>query len=261
MIRTLLALLLLALTGSGAAATTAIERPQFTPRLGTQFAAGLPLTDEDGSARTLGELMGGRPTLLLLGYHRCPNLCGVAQLALAEALAKTGLAAGDYSVIFASIDPRETAGDAAATRTRLASAAAGADLSDWHFVVGDPASVSALESDVGLTVSAVPRQDIYVHPVVVSTLTADGRLSRASSGLDYQPRDLRLSLIEASQGRLGTLGEQILLLCSGFDATTGRYTGAVMAGIRLAGAAALAVLAAGIGFMAWQKRRSDGGPA
>src|SRR5581483_4799971 len=111
------------------------------PRLGTAIDPNLAFTDATGQQQRLAALIGGKPALVLPGYHRCPGLCGVAQRDLAEALAATKLPPQSYTVLFASIDPAETPADATAARTKLADAAPGADLASWHFLIaGNPAS-------------------------------------------------------------------------------------------------------------------------
>jgi protein SCO1/2 len=209
-----------------------------TPHLGSALDARLLLTDGDGRQASLGDLTAGQPSLLLLGYHRCPNLCGIAQLGLAQALAATGLREDSYRVLFVSIDPDETATDAAASREKLRQAGA-AGLAGWRFLVGGAPAIARLEDAVGLAATRPPNSDVYIHPLAIAVLTPDLRLSRVLPGLDPGERNLRLALVEASEGRLGTLGEHILLLCSGFDAATGRYDDVVMVGLRAAAVTAM----------------------
>jgi protein SCO1/2 len=248
--------ILLLLAGCALAAAALDGRPELAPRIGRPVDLALPLVAEDGSRTDLATMADGRPALVLLGYHRCPNLCGVAQGALLDALTATGLAPATYAVVFASIDPHETAADAADARRRLAESAPSADLSAWHFVTASAESIASLEASVGITVGQRADSSLYVHPVAVSAITPDGRIARVFTGIDYAPRDLRLALVEASEGRLGTLGDQVLLLCSGFDPTTGRYTDVVLAGVRIGGLLALAGLAGAIGYLGVRGRRA-----
>lgn len=235
-------LVMLLLCAAWSSSASVAKLPELQPEIGRHADLGLALTDADERHAALSEFMGGRPTLLLLGYHRCPNLCGVAQLGLARSLAKSGLSPDEYSVVFASIDPSETPADARKARTRLQSTLGGGALSAWHFIVGSAPQVAALQRLAGASAEKVPDSAFYIHPVAISTLTADGRVARVLPGLDVAPRDLRLAIVEASKGKLGTLGEHVLLLCSGFDPATGRYTSAVMLGVRSAGAATLVLL-------------------
>jgi len=238
--RTLLVftLMLLALP---AAAT---PRPDFQPELGSHLDLTTPLTDEAGATAPLSADTAGKPFLVLFGYHKCPNLCGVADLDLVQTLKQTGLDAATYRVLFISVDPDETAADAAASRAKLATASGGADLSSWRFLVGKALDLAHLESSVGMTVSKVDR-DLYVHPVAISAVTPDGKLSGVLSGLDYRASDLRAAVATASAGKLGSLGEHLLLLCSAFLGI-GRYTGAAIFAMRIMGLAVMAAIAGGI---------------
>jgi protein SCO1/2 len=232
--------LLLALLPATASATVPV--PSFVPVPGTPIDTSLVFRDETGTSAPLAAFLDGRPALLLFGYDRCPGLCGVAEVGLAEAAAKTGLDAGRYRIIFASIDPGERPDDARAARQKLTDALPAADLSPWRFLTGAAGSVAALDRAAGLSASALPGRDLYVHPVATLVLTPDGRISRAFGGIDFAARDLRLALVEASAGRLGTLADRLTVLCSGFDPATGRYSGAVMLGVRIAGLATIGAM-------------------
>jgi protein SCO1/2 len=233
-------------------ADAAIATPTFVPKLGTRLDTGLIFRDQTGRSAPLGDFLGGRPALVLFGYDRCPGLCGVAQADLAGALRKTGIDAHRYHVVFASIDPGETPADAAAAREKLAEAVLDASLADWSFLTGPARSVAALDRAAGLSVTALPGRSLYVHPVATLVLTADGRISRGFGGLAYGTRDLRLALVEASDGKLGTLSDQLTVLCSSFDPSTGRYSSAIMIGLRMAGIATL--LAMGLTFLILRRR-------
>jgi protein SCO1/2 len=249
MMRAILAALLL----FAATAANAATRPTLDPKIGSQIDLTLPFGDASGHEESLGDFTAAKPALLLLGYHRCPNLCGVAQLDLAEALKATGLPPNAYTVLFISIDPAETTGDARDARQRLA-AASDLDLRSWRFLTGSTGSIATLEGEIGMTAVQPAEQALFIHPVAVSAITADGRLSRVLQGLDYPARDLRLAVVEASEGKLGTLGEHILLICSGFDPATGKYTSSVMVAVRIGGFAALAALAGGVLLMLRRER-------
>jgi protein SCO1/2 len=249
MMRAILAALLL----SAPPAANAATRPTLDPKIGSQIDLTLPFGDASGHEESLGDFTAAKPALLLLGYHRCPNLCGVAQLDLAEALKATGLPPNAYTVLFISIDPAETTGDARDARQRLA-AASDLDLRSWRFLTGSTGSIATLEGEIGMTAVQPAEQALFIHPVAVSAITADGRLSRVLQGLDYPARDLRLAVVEASEGKLGTLGEHILLICSGFDPATGKYTSSVMVAVRIGSFAALAALAGGVLLMLRRER-------
>lgn len=221
---------------------TASPRPDFAPTIGRRIDLAARFTDDTGRVAPLASYVGGKPALLLFGYHRCPNLCGVAQLDLAQSLGQTALASDDYRVVFVSVDPGETAADAAQASAKLAQAAGTSiDLSPWRFLTGDSATLSALEASIGLTV-AQSQRDLYIHPVAMAALTPDGRISGVLSGLDYAPADVEHLLADAAAGRLGTLGDRILLLCSAILGI-GRYNDAALWAVRLLSVAVMSALA------------------
>lgn len=249
MMRILAVLLLCAMV------SPATAKPLLNPVSGTQVDLSLTFTDAQGARRSLANFTAGKPSLVLLGYHRCPNLCGLAQVGLAQALAATGLRPSSYSVVFATIDPAETPADALEAQRKLMSAASKADVGAWHFLVGGRSEIAALERALGQQPERIRDDQAFAHPVAISALTPDGHLSRVLSGLDPSARDLRLAVIEASQGRLGSLGERLALFCSGFNPLTGHYDSAALLALRLASLATMAAMAGMIFMLRRSKTR------
>jgi protein SCO1/2 len=246
------------LCGAGQAATLAPPPASFTQRLGAELPLSGTFVDADGRALTLSDAFGSKPVVLVLGYWRCPNLCGLAMHGVLEALAGTGLPRSGYRVLGVSIDPDETPADARARQRVDADYAAqlapgSAEPLDLRLLVGSAASVEALATSVGF---GHVRDDAggasrYAHPAGFVVLTPDGRVSRYFFGVRFDARALRLALVEAAAGRIGDLADRLLLLCAHFDPRTGRYSGAVLAGLRGVGLA-LALALAGY---AWRHRR------
>jgi protein SCO1/2 len=247
--RLLLALLLIFI----AAPALALDRPELAPVPGTPVDRATLLTDETGHTETLGQWLDGRPAVILFGYHDCPNLCGVVQQTVARLLADTGLDGNAYRTLFITLAPEEGAADAAGAKSRLAGVA-GADLAaPWHFLSGP--DVAALGETFGIGV--VEREQIrqFVHPVATYTLTPDGRISHVLPGLELTASDLRLALVEASAGRLGSFVDHVLLFCAGYDPTSGRYTPIILGGLRIASIAVLLGLLGAIAVLELRKRR------
>lgn len=211
----------------------AVERPDFDPQIGARLDVGRTFRDASGATSTLGAILGGRPALVVFGYDRCPNLCGVTQQAVAADLRKTGLDPSTYRALFVSIDPAETAGDASAARAGVADVTDAAGLSAWRFLTSAEGSGGALAAQAGIGFDRRPRIDQYVHPIAVLALTPDGRIAQVLPALSFQPRDLRLALVEASAGRLGSIADHVFLFCAGFDASKGRYTPAIWAAVKV----------------------------
>lgn len=206
--------------------------------------AALPLdaifADEDGKAVRLGDYLRGeraKPTLLILAYFRCPQLCGLVLNAAVDGLKGLTWTPGEeFQVLTISIDPRE---DAALGREKKAnllaaygrpSAAAG-----WHFLTGGKGSIEAVTQAVGFKYRYLPERNDFAHAAGIFVLTPEGRLSRTITGLLYEPRTLRLSLVEAADGKIGTVLDQIVLYCFHYDPKRGQYTPVVMNIVRLAG--------------------------
>lgn len=236
--RTLLACLLILLAAPAFANTSAA----FNPVIGTRIDLTTPLTDETGATRSLGTFIGGKPAVVLWGYDLCPNLCGTAQGALAYTLSRTGLKPTDYAALFLTVDPTETPADARTAHEKLVAADDAARAEPWHFLGGS--SVTSLAARFGIGSEQRARIAQFVHPVGAITLTADGRISGVLPGIGFEPNDLRLALIDASEGKLGTLVDHILLLCAGFDTSRGQYTATVLFALQVAAIATLTVLGA-----------------
>ena len=217
----------------------------FDQHLGALVKTDLAFVDARGGRETLGEAIAGKPTVLLLGYLGCKDLCSLALPGVAKALDRAGLKPGrDYRAIFASIDPREKAQALAAGYERLAPA----DRRAWSFLGGNGASAAALASSVGFHYRYEAERDAFAHPAGLVLLSPDGRISRYLFGVSYDPAQLRLALAEAGQGRTGSLSDRLLLLCYHFDPSTGRYTARILDALRIL----IALCAVAAGVFAWR---------
>ncbi|TPI69597.1 SCO family protein [Mesorhizobium sp. B3-1-3] len=249
--RSLLAALCLFVAGAAPAA----ERPTFDPKLGAQLTLDRELIDASGRKLTLGETLGGHPALVIFGYDKCPNLCGVTQQAVASDLNKTSLRPADYRALFISIDPEETPADAATAQDDIASAAGPAGLPAWRFLTSSDGAGAALASEAGITFDRRKGIDQFVHPIAVIALTPSGRISQVLPALTFTPRDLKLALVEASENRLGSIADHVFLLCAGFDSSKGQYTPAIWAALKVASLATLLGLGATVLWQSWRRAR------
>jgi protein SCO1 len=247
-----------AVPAGGAPAATqrpaALRDVAFEQRLDAQIPLDLPFRDEDGNAVTLGQYFGTKPVVLSLVYYRCPMLCGLVLEGMVRALKVLAFDVGkEFEVVTVSFDPAETP---ALASQKKASVLAGYDragaAAGWHFLTGDQAAITRLTDAVGFHYQYVPEERQFAHAAGIMILTPQGRLARYFYGVDYAPRDLRLGLIEAAQGKIGSPVDQLLLYCYRYDPVTGKYGAVAMNIIRLGGVAT--VLALG-GFMAVMLRR------
>ncbi|WP_437292469.1 SCO family protein [Sorangium sp. So ce426] len=229
-------------------------------RLGSAIDTALHFTDMDGRRAPLAEHFDGRrPVLLVLAYYRCPTLCGLVLRGLVAGMAKLDYRLGeDYRALTVSFDPRDTPATAARKRTAALSALglAGAPTPEtWPFLTGALPEIRALAGDLGFRFAYDPRTEQYAHPAAVFVLTPEGRISRILYGIEFSPLDLRLSLLEASRGQIGTPLERVLMTCYRYDPASRRYGPYVAGFLRLGGAAILTWVAAVVAFFGWQGRR------
>lgn len=262
----LLALLSLLAQGTGRGTAVAAGGPhQQNPtagigidqRLDSAVPLDLAFRDEAGHAVHLGDYFGKKPVILTLNYYRCPTLCSLILTSLERGLQDVAFNVGEqFEVVTVSIDPTEGAAEASTKKAEILErygrpgGAAG-----WHFLTGDEGQIQQLAAAVGFryTYDIVGAQ--YVHPSGIMLLTPAGRVARYLLGIDFAARDLRLGLVEAADGRIGSPSDQILLLCYHYDPVTGRYAGAVdtfIKGSSIAIAGALTVL---VGLLLRRERR------
>jgi len=225
-------------------------------RLNAPLPLDVALKDENGRDVRLGDYFGKRPVVFALVYYNCPMLCTQVLNGLVSALGVVSLSAGrDFDVVAVSFDPRDTPKDAAAKKEAYVSRYRrdGADRG-WHFLSGEPAAIARVAKAAGFRYRFDESLGQFAHASAVMVATPDGRLSHYFYGIEYAPRDLRLALVEASSGKIGTPVDQVLLYCFHYDPTTGKYGASIMRIIRLAGV--LTLLALGGGIVAMSRRRS-----
>ncbi len=216
----------------------------------------LPLSDhfhdETGQDVTLGRYFNSRPVMMALVYFKCGMLCPQVLHGMAQALSQTGFHAGhEYEVVVTSIDPSDTPSDAAGAKQHFVSMLGSPDAAEHvHFLTGKQSQITDLAQATGFHYVRVPgpdgKLDQFAHSSVIMIATPDGHMSKYLSGIEYQPRDLRLALIEASNHKIGSLSDIVLLYCCNYSPTQGRYTVAVL---RVMGLAAMGSLIALVGIL------------
>jgi protein SCO1/2 len=232
-----------------------------TPKLGVQVPLDLKFADSSGRELRLGECFAGRPVVLHLVYYECPMLCKLSADGLFDTLATLSLAPGeDFSIVTLSFDPRETP-ELSARARQIAIERCGAKAVErgWRFLTGKNAEISALTEAVGFRYLFDEKTKQYAHAAGVFVLTPEGIVSRYLSGINYSPRDLRLAIVEAGGGKVGTASDQALLLCYMYDPVRGRYGLAIMTILRAAGVATVGIMATAIVVML--RREGRNGPA
>jgi len=226
-------------------------------RLDEQLPLDTPFRDESGREVRLGEYFGEKPVILSLVYYQCPMLCTLVLNGLASALDVLTFDVGkEFDIVTISFDPRDTPQLAAAKkqsylqRYRRPGAATG-----WHFLTGSAASIERVATAAGFRYAFDPEQQQFAHAAGIIILTPEGRVARYFYGVEYAPRDLRLGLIEASEHKIGTPVDEVLLYCFHYDPHTGRYGAVVMNIVRLGGVVTLLALATFVVVMVMRDRR------
>lgn len=223
---------------------TPLREIGFDQNLDQKLPLDATFRDEEGRTVTLGSFYGKRPVLLAFIYYECPMLCTQVLNAMTATISTMSLEAGkDFELVLVGIDPRETPAQAAAKkaeylrRYKREGAEAG-----WHFLTGDEAQIQRTAKAAGFRYAWDEQTQQYAHPTGIIVTTTDGRLARYLFGIEYGPRDLNLSLVEASEGKVGTFADQLLLFCYHYDPMTGRYGIYVMRTLRVAAVATVLLI-------------------
>ncbi len=234
-----------------------LEGLQVGERLGETVPLEISLVNDSGRVFTLQEIFReGKPVILSFAYYSCSMLCPLVLDGIADALRGMDLKAGrDFLLLTVSVDPGDTpekAREASKThRHGIVSRKA------WRFAVGDSAQVRRLARAVGFPYRKVQDDPVmYAHPAMFAVLTPEGRISRYFYGVDYNPRDLKLALLEAGQGKIGGIAAKVLLYCYRFDPRRGTYTLVAVRVMQLAGLLTTLLVGGMLG-MLWirEKRR------
>lgn len=238
------------------------RRAGFDQRLGARVPTDLAFRDAAGRRVDLAQVAAGRPLLLAMGYFHCPNLCDAVLTGMGQGVAGMKLKPGeDFEVAFVSIDPHETPADAARRRDELAAQVSAAHARRWHWLTGSPHAIRTLATAIGYRYFYDPSIGQYAHAAGVVVLDPRGTVDQYLFGVRYRPHALRLALVGASAGHVGNLVDQLVLLCCGYDPTTGRYSLVIGRVMRVAGIGTVLLLALLIGVLAWRRRRAGEGGA
>lgn len=236
-----------------------LQRVGIDQRLGTQVPLDLRFRDESGRDVALGDYFGTRPVVLALVYYECPMLCNQVLNGLTQTLRVMSFNAGrEFDVVAVSFDPNEGPSLARAKKTTYVSKYGREGAADgWHFLTGTKQASAALASAVGFRYEWDAQSNQWAHGAGIVVMTPTGVVSRYFYGIEYGVRDVRLGLVEASNNRIGTVADQVKLLCYRYDPMTGKYGMVVLNSIRAGGV--LTILA--LGTFIWVMLRRERGNA
>jgi protein SCO1/2 len=217
---------------------TPLKNVGYDQKLGESLPLAAPVRDEAGRTVRLGEFFTRRPVVFALAYFRCPMLCNVVLDDLAATLKVVPFTAGkDYDVVVVSFDPADTAALAAAKKNEILARYGKRETAPaWHFLTAGPESIAAITRAVGFRYYWDPDTRQFAHAAGIVLLTPQGRISRYFYGVEFPARDVRLGLVEASGGRIGSAVDQVLLFCFHYNPVIGRYSAVIMNIVRLGGA-------------------------
>ena len=214
-------------------------------QLGDQLPLDLELRDEQGRTVKLGQFFHDKPVVLMLVYYRCPMLCTqVLNGFLKSSQAVKYTIGRDYEVVTVSFDPRETAELAADKKAAYVRAYRREGAADgWHFLTGSDESIERLTRAIGFRYRYDAKSDQFAHASGIVIATPQGKLSRYLYGIEYEPTNLRLALVDSGENRIGSAVDKVLLLCFHYDPLTGKYGLIIANVIRSAGSLTVLLLA------------------
>lgn len=235
------------------------DQVRLDQRIGETLPLDLQLRDSSGEYVRLGDLIGDKPVVITPVFFSCPMLCNITIDQLINRMSDVRLDVGrDFEIITYSFDHRDTVADAAEKRDlylrRYGRAGAG---EGWKFLTGDEQSVKQLSDALGFHYAWDEKKQEFAHPASTIVVTPEGKIGYYFFGFDYTSRDLRYSLIEASDNRLGSVADKIMLLCYDYDPGTGKYSATAMNMVRLGGVATVAGLGGFIFIMLRRERSAD----
>ena len=232
----------------------AFQKIGIDQKLNAQVPLETILQDEDSNKVRLGQYFNGKPVVLALVYYACPMLCNLELNGLKDTLEKLTLDIGkDYQVVTVSFDERENPPLAKAKKANYVKEFGRPGAAEgWHFLTGNAVAVRKVAESVGFHYAWDSMTNQFVHATGIMVLTPQGRVSKYFYGIKYDPRDLRLGLVDASDRKIGTPVDKILLYCFHYNPATGKYGPVVMNITRIA--AGSTVLALGLFMFVWLRR-------
>ena len=238
------------------------ENVEIEDKRGAEIPGDVIIKDADGNAVPLRDLFDGeRPVVLVLAYYHCPLLCTLVHNNLQQAINDMSLTIGeDYRVVTVSFDFRDTQKDAQEHRLLYHAGLKDDPGKDgWLFCTSTDANARKIADAVGFRYRFLPDSGEFSHPSAIFILSPEGTVHNFIEHVKYQPRDLKLAIVEAAEGRVGTIFDRVFLTCFSYDGSTGKYTVTWMNITRIVAALTVVALGSTIGGLLWtgsKRRRS-----
>jgi protein SCO1/2 len=225
--------------------------------LGQQVTLTLPVRDENGNTTTLGSYFGKRPVILVMAYYECPNLCTMVMNGVFAGMMPLSFVAGkDYDVVSVSINPHDSSALAKAKKETYLSGYHQMDHADgYHFLTADESTIEQLCKEVGFRYSYDTESHQFAHASGIMILTPEGKLSRYLMGVQFTPKDLKYSLMDASGEKIGSLSDKLVLFCFHYDPSQSKYGLAIAKLLKIGGV--ITLLAIGLMFYMFSRRNRN----
>ncbi len=232
-------------------------------KLNAQIPLDAMFKDEQGRSVALGSYFGSAPVVLSLVYYQCPMLCTQVLNGMVDAFKGLPYTPGrEFTVVTVSIDPREKPPLAQEKKDGYLQSYGRPEAAEgWHFLTGDEASIRKLADAVGFHYLYDEKTGQFAHAAGIMVVTPQGRLSHYLYGIEYSPKDLRFALMDASQGRIGSVVDKLVLLCYHYDPSTGKYSLVIANIFRGAGAVTILVLGGCVLYLLRREKRKNVRPA
>jgi protein SCO1 len=234
-----------------------VEGIEIVARLGEELPLDLRFTDEKGQdVQLAGYFDGKRPVVLSMGYYRCPMLCDLVWSGILQSLSEISLDPGeDYQLVTVTIDPNETATLARQKKADYLESFGRPGAEDsWHFLTGSEDAIKELAKAVGFGYRYLPERDEYAHAAGMMVVSPNGKLTRYLYGVMYEPDTVRMALLEAGEGKIGSALDRVVMYCFHYNPEEGKYTVAAMNMMRLVGLLTVAALGSLI-VVLWRRER------
>lgn len=244
----------------------ALKDIAITPSLGSSLPLEEEFLNEKGETVRLSSFFDGKkPVAVILNYYGCPMLCGMLLNAAKASFERMNWVPGQqYKIVTISFDPKEKSELAAAKKKSILDSIqrpdfkAGADQ-DWHFLVGKSGSEARLAANLGFRYKWIPEEGQFAHGTALFLASPTGQLTRVLLGLDFPPDDLKLALLEAGAGKVGTFAEKLVLFCYHYDPKDNKYALLASRLVSIGGAVTVVVIL--VAYLLWFLReRRKGNP-
>jgi len=250
----------LILTPAGFSDQASSQKNSFLPdvgidqKIGDQLPLDLVFTNEAGEKVKLSSFFKGKPVIITPVYYSCPMLCSLILNGVLQTLKELSFTAGkDFEVVTFSFKPEDTAAIAAAKKETYLNSYGRPEARDgWHFLTADAETIGKMTKALGFRYEYDKVSGEYAHGAALMVATPEGKLSHYFSGVRFAPVDIRLSLVEASKNRLGSILDMAILLCYHYDPAVGKYGFAIMNALRLTGIVTITLM---IGFITTSLRK------